>query len=175
MPGRIVALDHGEARCGVAVSDPSRTLATPLPAVERLADRAKEAERRGGGGLDRERAEELVAGAEEIGGVRVVVEAVDGVDQKALLELSDNVKQRLGTGAVVLGSASDGRVSLVANFAPAAVEAGLKADEVVRSAAKVVGGGGGGRDTMAQAGGREPDKLPEALATARLEIERALG
>ena len=144
-------------------------------AVERLTERAKEAERGSRGGLDRERAEELVAAAEEIGGVRVVVEAVDGADQNTLLELSDNVKQRLGTGAVVLGSAGDGRVSLVANFAAAAVEAGLKADEVVRSAAKVAGGGGGGRDTMAQAGGRDPSKLPEALATARLEIERALG
>jgi alanyl-tRNA synthetase len=105
----------------------------------------------------------------------VVVEAVEAADQSALLELSDTVKQRLGTGAVVLGSAVDGRVHLVANFAPAAVKAGLKANDVVRSAAKVAGGGGGGRDTMAQAGGRDPKKLPEALATARLEIERALG
>jgi alanyl-tRNA synthetase len=100
---------------------------------------------------------------------------VDGAEQDALLELSDAVKQRLGAGAVVLGSATDGRVHLVANFAPAATEAGLKADEIVRSAAKVVGGGGGGRDTMAQAGGRDPEKLPEALATARLEIERTLS
>jgi alanyl-tRNA synthetase len=66
-------------------------------------------------------------------------------------------------------------VQLVANFAPAVVERGLRADEIVRAAAKIVGGGGGGRDTMAQAGGRDADKLPDALATARLEIERALG
>jgi len=62
----------------------------------------------------------------------------------------------------------------VANFAQAAVERGLKAGDVVSVAAKVTGGGGGGRDTMAQAGGREPDKLPEAIAAARLAMEGAL-
>ena len=55
------------------------------------------------------------------------------------------------------------------------MQRGLKAGDVVRSAAKVAGGGGGGRDTMAQAGGRDPAKLPEALATARLEIEKTLA
>jgi alanyl-tRNA synthetase len=57
---------------------------------------------------------------------------------------------------------------------PAAVERGVKSGAIVKAAAQVVGGGGGGRDTMAQAGGRDPDKLPEALETARAEIERAL-
>jgi alanyl-tRNA synthetase len=100
---------------------------------------------------------------------------VDELDPKALLELSDQVMQRLGESAVVLGTASGDRVHLVANVAPAAVERGVKAGDVVRVAAEVVGGGGGGRDTMAQAGGRDPEKLPEALAAARLAIERALG
>jgi alanyl-tRNA synthetase len=144
-------------------------------AVERLTERLRELERKPAAGPDRGRADELVAGAEEVSGVRVVVEAVDEDDPKVLLELSDAVKQRLGTAAVVLGSAANGRVHLVANFAPAAVERGLKAGDVVRAAAQIAGGGGGGRDTMAQAGGREPEKLPEALATARVEIERALS
>jgi alanyl-tRNA synthetase len=65
-------------------------------------------------------------------------------------------------------------VHLVANVAPAVVERGVKAGDVVRAAAEVAGGGGGGRDTMAQAGGRDPEKLPEALATARAAIEQAL-
>ena len=51
----------------------------------------------------------------------------------------------------------------------------MKAGDVIRAAAQVAGGGGGGRDTMAQAGGRDPAKLPDALATARAEIEKALG
>jgi alanyl-tRNA synthetase len=144
-------------------------------AVERLNERVKELQGRPGGGPDRGTADRLVGGADELGGAKVVVEAVEAPDSKALLELSDAVRQRLGDAAVVLGCAVDGRVHLVANFAPSVVERGLKAGDVVRVAAQAAGGGGGGRDTMAQAGGRDPDKLPEALATARLEIERALA
>ena len=144
-------------------------------AVERLNERVKELQRQPRGGPDRGTAEQLVAGADELAGVRVLVEAFDAPDPGALLELSDAVRQKLGDAAVVLGSAVDGRAHLVANFAPSVVERGLNAGDVVRAAARLVGGGGGGRDTMAQAGGREPEKLPEALATARLEIEKSLG
>jgi alanyl-tRNA synthetase len=144
-------------------------------AVERLSEQVKELQRKPAGGPDRGTADELVQGADEVAGVRVVVEAVGALDAKALLELSDAVRQRLGEAAVVLGTAVDGRVHLVANVAPGVAERGVKAGDVVRAAAQVAGGGGGGRDTMAQAGGRDPDKLPEALATARAEIERALA
>ena len=143
--------------------------------MERLSRRVKELEKSPQKGPTAAIADELAAGAEDVGGLKVVVEAVAATDARALLELSDTVRQRLGDSAVVLGTAGDGRVHLVANFAPAAVERGLRADEVVRAAAQVVGGGGGGRDTMAQAGGRDPEKLPDALATGRLEIERALA
>ena len=124
---------------------------------------------------DRALADSLVSAAEEIGGIRVVTEVVGAPDAKALLELSDRVKQTLGDSAVVLGTAVDGRVHLVANFSDAAVQRGLNAGDIVRVAAEVTGGGGGGRDTMAQAGGRDPDKLPEAIASARVAIERALA
>ena len=76
---------------------------------------------------------------------------------------------------MVLGSAAEGRVHLVANVSPSMVERGVKAGDVVAIAADLVGGGGGGRDTMAQAGGRSPEKLPEAIAAARLAIERTLS
>ena len=144
-------------------------------AVERLSGRVKELEKGTAGGPDRGQADRLVEAAGELAGIRVLVEAVESPDAKALLELSDAVRQRLGDAAVVLGCAVDGRVHLVANFAPEAVKRGLKAGDVVRTAAQVAGGGGGGRDTMAQAGGRDPEKLPEALAAARVEIERVLG
>jgi alanyl-tRNA synthetase len=124
---------------------------------------------------DRALAQSLVEKADEVSGVRVVTEVVEAPDAKALLELSDRVKQTLGDSAVVLGTAVEGRVHLVANFADAAVGRGLKAGDVVRVAAQVAGGGGGGRDTMAQAGGRDPEKLPEAIAAARVAIERALS
>jgi alanyl-tRNA synthetase len=144
-------------------------------AVERLNERVKELARKPAGGPDRGTADELVSGAAELYGARVVVELVEALDAKTLLELSDAVRQRLGDAAVVLGTAVDGRVHLVANVAPSLVERGVKAGDVVRAAAQVAGGGGGGRDTMAQAGGRDPEKLPEALAVARAEIEKLLA
>jgi alanyl-tRNA synthetase len=144
-------------------------------AVERLSERVKELGRKPAGGPDRSVAGDLVGRATELNGARVVVEPAEAPDAKALLELSDAVRQRLGDAAVVLGTAVDGRVHLVANVAPSLVKRGVKAGDVVRAAAQVAGGGGGGRDTMAQAGGRDPGKLPEALATARAEIESALA
>ena len=82
------------------------------------------------------------------------------------------MRQKLGDAAVVLAGASDGKVALVATFSPGAIERGLSAAAVVREAAAVVGGGGGGRDDSAQAGGRQPERLPEALDTAREAIRR---
>ena len=145
-------------------------------AVERLTARVKELQRKPkGDASDRAGADALLAKAAEVAGVRVLVEVVDAMEAKELLDLSDALRQKLGDAAVVLGCAVDGRVHLVANVSPPVVEKGVKAGDVIRAAAQVAGGGGGGRDTMAQAGGRDPDKLPEALATARLQIETALG
>ena len=144
-----------------------------VSAVGRIQEQLKEAQRRPKTD-DRELAESIVAAAEEVGGIRVVAQAVEVEDAKALLELSDRVKQTLGDAAVVLGTTVDGRVHLVANFADSAVGRGLKAGDVVKLAAQVVGGGGGGRPTMAQAGGRDPEKLPEAIAAARQAIEQVL-
>jgi len=118
---------------------------------------------------------QLVGRVDDVDGVRVLTEAVSGPDEKALLELVDRLKSELGDAAIVLGSAVDGRVALVASVSPALVERGVKAGSVVKAAAEVVGGGGGGRDTMARAGGRDPSKLGEALAAARGAIESALS
>jgi alanyl-tRNA synthetase len=146
-----------------------------VPAVRKLTERVRELQSRPAGGDLRALADELASKATDVSGTRVVAEVVEVGDAKELLELSDRVRQTLGDAAVVLGTAVEGRVHLVANVAPAAVERGVKAGDVVRAAAQVAGGGGGGRDTMAQAGGRDPDKLPDAVATARLAIERALA
>ncbi len=92
------------------------------------------------------------------------------------MDVADRIKGRLGEeSATVLGAAVDGRVHLVAAVTPALVARGVKAGAIVKAAATVAGGGGGGRDTMAQAGGRDPDKLPEAIAAARAAIEAALA
>jgi alanyl-tRNA synthetase len=105
----------------------------------------------------------------------VLTTAVEVGDPKALLDAADHLKNSLGDAAIVLGAVTDGKVSLIASVAPALVKRGLKAGDLVKVAAQVVGGGGGGRDTMAQAGGRDPDKLPDALAAARQAIESVLG
>jgi alanyl-tRNA synthetase len=112
----------------------------------------------------------------ELDGVRVLLDIRQVSSPKALPDLADRFKNQLGdTAVVVLGAQGEGRASLLVAATPGAVERGVKAGAVVKVAAQAVGGGGGGRDTMAQAGGREPDKLPAALAAARAEIERALG
>jgi alanyl-tRNA synthetase len=148
-----------------------------VPAVRRLTERVAELGRAGSAPTqDRaEQAAALVERADELGGLRVVTEVVEADGAKGLLELSDRVRQTLGPSVVVLGCAVDGRAHLVAGADPAAVERGVSAADVVRAAAEVTGGGGGGRDTMAQAGGRSPEKLPEALAAARRRIEQALA
>jgi alanyl-tRNA synthetase len=122
-----------------------------------------------------EEAEVLAAAAEEAGGIKLVTARTALSDQDAMLQLAERVRAKLGDAAVVLGGAADGKVALVALFADAAVERGLSAATVVREAAAIVGGGGGGRDNMAQAGGRDPERLDDALAAARSALVGALG
>jgi alanyl-tRNA synthetase len=106
-------------------------------------------------------------------GVSVIIQLLSGVDADELLELSDRYKQKHAPAAVVLGSDEDGKVHLVANF-DASVAERVSASDVVRQAAAIVGGGGGGRPTMARAGGKDPERLPEALAEAERLIVAAL-
>jgi alanyl-tRNA synthetase len=109
----------------------------------------------------------LAAAAAAVNGVRVLAEEVPAADMDELLELSDRVKRAVGPGAaVVLGARNGGRVYLVANLAQEAVADGRSAAAVMREIAPMVGGGGGGRETMARAGGKDPSRLPEALARA---------
>jgi alanyl-tRNA synthetase len=106
-------------------------------------------------------------------GVNVIVQPLEGLDADQLLELSDRYRQKHAPAAVVLGSKENGKVHLVANFDDAVAER-VSASDVVREAAAIVGGGGGGRPTMARAGGKDPEKLPDALAEAERLIVAAL-
>jgi alanyl-tRNA synthetase len=151
----------------------------PLAGVRRAAERLKEA----GAGAEQaqrqalgEEAKRLAATASEVGGVQVLVAATELADQKSLLEVANRIQSSLGDPVVqVLGGGDGDKVALVALASPGAIEKGLSAAELVRAAAAVVGGGGGGRDDMAQAGGRDPAKLDDALAAARAMIEGKLG
>jgi alanyl-tRNA synthetase len=130
----------------------------------------------GGGGSTNGGADAaLAAAAVDAGGVRVVAAAIEGADSDELLQTSDRLKARLAPAVVVLGSATDGKVHLVANFDPQAVERGLSAVDVIREVAPLVGGGGGGRPTMARAGGSQPDGLDQALAQAKALVLEKLG
>jgi alanyl-tRNA synthetase len=111
---------------------------------------------------------------EELGGVNVYVGRASGVDIDVLLAESDRIKNERAPAAVVLGSAEDGRVHLVANF-DHSLEGRIDAVEVIKAAAAEVGGGGGGRPTMARAGGKNPEKLDDALAKAEEALRKALA
>jgi alanyl-tRNA synthetase len=117
-----------------------------------------------------------VGEAGESGGVGVVVSRAPLADQRQLLDLANRVQSKLGgDSTVVLGGAEGSKVGLVVLVSKGAAARGLSAAELVREAAPVVGGGGGGRDDMAQAGGKDAEKLDEALAVARAAIERGIG
>ena len=116
---------------------------------------------------------ELELNVRVAGGVNVIVQPVDGLDADELLDLSDRYKQRHAPAAIVLGSNEDGKVHLVASF-DESVALKVSAADVLREAAAIVGGGGGGRPTMARAGGKDPEKLPDALAEAKRLILAAL-
>jgi alanyl-tRNA synthetase len=111
----------------------------------------------------------------QAGEVQVIVMELSATSPDDMLQLSDRLMQQNAPAAVVLGSRDDGRVHLLVNLDRSLEQRGLDAVKVVREAAALVGGGGGGRPTMAQAGGRDPDKLPDALAHAEKALLDALA
>jgi alanyl-tRNA synthetase len=116
---------------------------------------------------------DLASQAVEVKGTRVLAAAIEGADAKALREALDKLKDRLKSGVVVLGSAADGKVSLVAGVTPD-LTSRLKAGDLVNFVAQQVGGKGGGRADMAQAGGTRPEHLAVALASVRGWAEQRL-
>jgi alanyl-tRNA synthetase len=107
---------------------------------------------------------DLASQAIEIGGIKVLAARLDGADPKSLRDTVDQLKNKLGAAAVVLGLVNDNKVSLVAGVTKNET-ALLKAGDLVNQVAQQVGGKGGGRPDMAQAGGNQPEKLDEALAS----------
>ncbi|MBO8141452.1 MAG: alanine--tRNA ligase [Firmicutes bacterium] len=121
------------------------------------------------------RAESLAARAETVGGARVVVTRVDNVGPDDLPVLGDQLRDRLGSGVVVLAAIVQGKVNLLAMATKDLVAEGVHAGRIVREAAEAVGGGGGGQPHLARAGGRSPEGLPEALERARHVIGEQLA
>jgi alanyl-tRNA synthetase len=145
-------------------------------AVQELRARVRELERAPatGNGLAGVDVDQLAKLASEVHGASVLVAAIPVADGKLLLDVVDRLKNKLGDAAIVLAASGEDRVDIVASVAPALVARGVRAGEIVKVAAGAVGGGGGGRDTLARAGGRDPERLPEAIEAARAAIEAAL-
>ena len=107
----------------------------------------------------------------EVKGVKLLAAEVDGVDMNGLRDLGDQLKEKLGDGVVVLASANEGKVSLMATATDGAMKKGAHAGNLVKGIAGCVGGGGGGRPNMAQAGGKNPEGIKDALEKAAEVLE----
>ena len=111
----------------------------------------------------------------EVKGTKLLATSVDGVDMNGLRDLGDQLKDKLGEGVVVLLSAQDGKVNMIAMATDGAVKAGAHAGNLIKGIAALVGGGGGGRPNMAQAGGKNPAGIPAAIAEAPKVLEGQLA
>ncbi|MFO1443031.1 alanine--tRNA ligase [Bacillus sp. Bva_UNVM-123] len=105
----------------------------------------------------------LVSQAKEINGVTVLSAKVAATDMNNLRNMADDLKNKLGSAIVVLGSVHEGKVNLIAGVTKDLIEKGYQAGKVIKEVASICGGGGGGRPDMAQAGGKDPEKLESAL------------
>ena len=111
----------------------------------------------------------------EVKGVKLLASAVDGVDMNGLRDLGDQLKEQLGEGVIVLASSCEGKVNLIVMATDVAMKQGAHAGNLIKSIAGKVGGGGGGRPNMAQAGGKNPAGILEAIAEAKTALEAQLS
>jgi alanyl-tRNA synthetase len=143
--------------------------------VKKLLERQKELEKEVDklrGRLEKDQIPELLEKKQSIDGANVLISRVDGVDGKQLRDLADQLKERLGAAVIVLASAGEANVNLVASVAKELTKR-YHAGNIIKELAGMVGGGGGGRPDFAQAGGKEPAKIDTALKRAEELIRKA--
>ena len=109
--------------------------------------------------------------AKEVNGFKVLAARVEGVDMNGMRNLGDQLKDKLGEGVVVLACEQEGKVNLMAAVTEAAQKKGAHAGNLIKAIAGLVGGGGGGRPNLAQAGGKNPAGIEEALKKAVETVE----
>lgn len=117
----------------------------------------------------------LLGKTQEVAGVSLLAAIVQEADGDALRAMTDHFRERYRSGVVVLGAVSDDRPLLVAAVTPDLIERGLRAGDLVKKVAQIVGGSGGGRPHLAQAGGRYPDRLPAAIEAVPALVREALN
>lgn len=175
------ALKHYQAQedeikeiCRLVKSTPDKLLARLEQLLAEQKETAKELEKlkakMAGGAAD-----EMLNSKVEIGGVAVLAAEVKDMDGNALRTMGDQLKQKLGSGVVVLASGKDGKVNLMAMATDDVVKKGVHAGNIIKAAAAVCGGGGGGRPNMAQAGGKDASKIADALEKAKEVVAEQLG
>jgi alanyl-tRNA synthetase len=120
-------------------------------------------------------ADKLLAAAVEVNGAKIIVGEMPSAPSESMRQQVDRLRQKAGSGVVVIGWTEEGKVGLLAAVTEELTKKGVDAGKLVGAAAQVVGGKGGGRKDMAQAGGKDPSKLTEALQVARKLAEEQLG
>jgi alanyl-tRNA synthetase len=167
---RLGALDNAATHLGSVPEEVDRAV---LRLLGELHDRQKEI-----ADLRRELArlefKALLDQVQEVDGIQVLASRVQANDMDTLREMTDWFRNRLGSVVIVLGAVISDRPNFVAAITPDLVERGLKAGDLIKRVARVVGGGGGGRPTLAEAGGRDPDRMDDALAVVPVAVSELL-
>lgn len=110
--------------------------------------------------------DDLIAAAETINGTAIITHALDNADRNMLRQFADEIRKKAKSAAVLIATSIDGKVAMTAAVTKNLIPHGIKAGDCIKLAAKIVGGGGGGRPDLAEAGGKNPEKIPEALEAA---------
>jgi len=118
---------------------------------------------------------DIITKAVDVDGVKVIGQILEGLDMEALRNAADAIRDRIGSGVVILGTATEGKVNLVTVVTKDLLSRGLHAGKLIKEVAAIVGGGGGGRPEMAQAGGKNPAKLPDAMAQVPALVKAMLA
>lgn len=118
---------------------------------------------------------DVTSEAEDVNGIKVLVKALSGVDMNGMRDLGDEAKQKLGEAVILYATENDGKVNLMATATEGAIKKGAHAGNLIKEVAALVGGGGGGRPNMAQAGGKNPAGIPDAVQKAKEVIISQIG
>ncbi len=169
--GRLTILDQAAALLGVPPEETYPRLQALVGQLQEKDKQIKQMQRK----LARAEFEAMLSQAHPVNGVQVISLKVDVPDVSMLREMSDWFRDKLGSGVVVLGTVTDEKPLIIATVTEDLTKQGLHAGKLVKSVAQIVGGGGGGKPTMAQAGGKDPAKLDEALANVDTLVSEAIG
>jgi alanyl-tRNA synthetase len=167
---RLNAMDETAAYLGCAPEEVGRKVLAVLDEQQRLRKEIEQLNRE----LAKQRFSTVLEQAEDVSGVPVLAAQVDAPNIETLREMCDWFRERIGSGVVVLGTVIDGKPSIVSAVTQDLTERGLHAGSLAKVVAQKVGGGGGGRATLAQAGGRDASRLPEALASVPSLVRESL-